>query len=52
MAFDWAAAWVNLIFLFTIALTPFVSSLLGEYSVFGHAWRIYCIALIAVGAAQ
>lgn len=50
--FDWAAAWVNLIFLFTIALTPFVSSLLGEYSVFGNAWRIYCLALIAIGAAQ
>jgi uncharacterized membrane protein len=52
MTFDWAAAWVNLIFLFTIALTPFVSSLLGQYSVFGNAWRIYCIALIGVGAAQ
>jgi uncharacterized membrane protein len=52
MVFDWSSAWVNLIFLFTIALTPFVSSLLGEYSVFGNAWRIYCIALIAVGAAQ
>src|SRR5580700_7376863 len=50
--FDWAAAWVNLIFLFTITLTPFVSSLLGEYSVFGNAWRIYCIALIAIGVAQ
>ena len=50
--FDWAAAWVNLIFLFTIALTPFVSSLLGAYSVFGNAWRIYCLALIVIGAAQ
>jgi uncharacterized membrane protein len=50
--FDWAAAWVNLIFLFTIALTPFVSGLLGAYSVLGNAWRIYCLALIAIGTAQ
>ena len=50
--FDWIAAWVNLIFLFTIALTPFVSAMLGEYSVFGNAWRLYCMELIAVGIAQ
>jgi uncharacterized membrane protein len=49
--FDWAVAWFNMLFLFTIALTPFVSSLLGEYSVFGDAWRLYCLALMAVGAA-
>jgi uncharacterized membrane protein len=51
-AFDWPAAWVNLLFLFTVALTPFVSTMLGEYSVFGNAWRIYCIELTAVGCAQ
>jgi uncharacterized membrane protein len=51
-AFDWLVAWVNLLFLFTVALTPFVSSLLGEYSVFGNAWRLYCMALIAIGSAQ
>jgi uncharacterized membrane protein len=50
--FDWAAAWVNLLFLFTIALTPFVSTTIGEYGVFGNAWRLYCIELIAVGVAQ
>jgi uncharacterized membrane protein len=49
--FDWAAAWINLLFLFTIALTPFVATLLGEYSVFGNAWRVYCLTLMAVGAA-
>jgi uncharacterized membrane protein len=50
--FDWAVAWVNLLFLFTIALTPFVSITMGEYGVFGSAWRLYCIELIAVGVAQ
>jgi uncharacterized membrane protein len=50
--FDWVAAWANLIFLFTIALTPFASTLLGEYSVFGNAWRLYCMELTAVGIAQ
>ncbi len=52
LQFDWLTAWANLLFLFTIALTPFVSTLLGEYSVFGNAWRLYCMALIAVGIAQ
>jgi uncharacterized membrane protein len=50
--FDWAAAWANLLFLFTITLTPFVSTPLGEYGVFGNAWRLYCLALIAIGLAQ
>jgi uncharacterized membrane protein len=49
--FDWAAAWVNLLFLFTIALTPFASTLL-QFGVFGNAWRLYCLELIAVGIAQ
>jgi uncharacterized membrane protein len=50
-AFDWATAWINLLFLFTIALTPFVATLLGEYGVFGNAWRFYCLTLMVVGAA-
>jgi hypothetical protein len=33
-------------------LTPFVSTPLGEYGVFGNAWRLYCLALIAIGLAQ
>jgi len=52
LRFDWLAAWVNLLFLFTVAWTPFVSTLLGEYGVFGNAWRLYCMALIIVGIAQ
>jgi uncharacterized membrane protein len=51
IAFDWPAAWFNMLFLFTIALTPFVSSLLGEFSVFGNAWRLYCLTLTGVGSA-
>ena len=50
--FDWPVAWVNLAFLFTITLTPFASTLLGAYSVFGNAWRFYCLVLIAIGVAQ
>jgi uncharacterized membrane protein len=50
--FDWPVAWVNLTFLFTITLTPFASTLLGAYSVFGNAWRFYCLVLIAIGVAQ
>jgi uncharacterized membrane protein len=50
--FDWPVAWVNLLFLFTIAMTPFASTLLGDYSVFGNAWRFYCLELIAIGVAQ
>jgi uncharacterized membrane protein len=52
VAFDWTVAWVNLAYLFTIAITPFASTLLGEYSVFGNAWRLYCMVLIGIGAAQ
>jgi uncharacterized membrane protein len=51
-AFDWLVAWVNLFFLFTVTLTPFISTLLGEYGVFGNAWRLYCLALIVIGSAQ
>jgi uncharacterized membrane protein len=49
--FDWAAAWFNMLFLFTITLTPFVSSLLGEFGVLGNAWRLYCLTLTGVGSA-
>jgi TMEM175 potassium channel family protein len=51
-AFDWPVAWVNMLFLFTVTLAPFVTTLLGAYGVFGNAWRLYCVALIAIGSAQ
>ena len=50
--FDWPVAWLNLIFLFTIAVMPFVSALIGEYGAFGLAWRIYCVTLVAASLAQ
>ena len=50
--FDWPVAWLNLIFLFSIAAMPFVSALIGEYGTFGLAWRIYCGTLIAASLAQ
>ena len=51
-AFDWPTAWLNLVFLFTIAVMPFVSGLIGERGMFGVAWQAYCVALIAASLAQ
>lgn len=51
-AFDWPSAWFNLVFLFTIAVMPFVSGLIGEFGVFGTSWQAYCIVLIAASLAQ
>ena len=50
--FDWRTAIINLLFLFTIALMPFASSLLGEHGQHGIAWSAYCAALMAASAAQ
>lgn len=50
--FDWPSAWLNLVFLFTIAVMPFVSGLLGERGVVGVAWQAYSIVLIAASLAQ
>ena len=50
--FDWAVAWVNLAFLFTLTLTPFATGLLGEFRTLGNAWRLYCLVLIAIGTVQ
>lgn len=51
-AFDWMVAWLNLLFLFTIALMPFASAILGEYGVQSDPWRIYSVILIAAAIAQ
>lgn len=51
-AFDWPAAWCNLVFLFTIAVMPFASALIGEHGTSGTAWRAYSIVLIAASLAQ
>lgn len=50
--FDWPVAWANLVFLFTLTLTPFATALLGEFNALGKAWQIYCVVLIAMGVAQ
>ncbi|CAN5239749.1 hypothetical protein BH11PSE2_BH11PSE2_03200 [soil metagenome] len=47
-AFDWPVSWANLVFLFTIAVMPFATSLIGEHGTVGLSWRIYCAALVAV----
>jgi uncharacterized membrane protein len=52
IAFDWLIAWLNMAFLFAIALMPFASGLLGRYGLMGPVWRIYCLVLIAASAAQ
>jgi uncharacterized membrane protein len=50
--FDWPVIWVNLLFLFTITMTPLISSIAGEHGSFGQAWRIYCAFMVAIGGAQ
>jgi uncharacterized membrane protein len=50
--FDWPVAWLNLLFLFTIALMPFASAIIGEYGTAGESWRIYSVVLIAAAVAQ
>jgi len=51
--FDWPTAWLNLLLLlFTIALLPFASALLGEHGRQGLAWQVYCSNLIAASIAQ
>lgn len=50
--FDWPVTCLNLLFLFTIALMPFASAILGEYGTRGEAWRIYSVVLISAAVAQ
>lgn len=50
--FDWLTAWFNLLLLFTIALLPFASALLGEHGDQGLAWQVYCGVLVAASLAQ
>lgn len=52
VVFDWTVAWLNLFFLFTIAVMPFVSALLGTHGTGGPAWAVYCAALVAASSAN
>jgi uncharacterized membrane protein len=50
--FDWLLAIVNLVFLFTVAFTPFVTTLVGADGNTGNAWRLYCLSIIAISVMQ
>jgi uncharacterized membrane protein len=50
--FDWLLTAVNLVFLFTVTLTPFVTTLVGADGTTGNAWRLYCLAMVAISLAQ
>lgn len=47
--FDDGLMWRNLVLLFTIALIPFTSSLLGEYGNLSAAVWLYAVNMIALG---
>jgi uncharacterized membrane protein len=50
-AFDWLVAAVNVVFLFTVTLTPFGAALVGRLGRHGEAWRLYCAIIIAASLA-
>jgi uncharacterized membrane protein len=50
--FDFAVAAFNLVFLFTIVLAPFATSLVGRFGPEGQAWRFYCLVFVAISLAQ
>jgi len=50
--FDWVVAVVNVVFLFTVTLTPFASALLGRFGNHGLAWRFYCLTIILISLSQ
>lgn len=52
IAFDWLVAVVNLLFLFTIGLMPFVSALLGLHIASTLAMQVYSAALLAASVTQ
>lgn len=41
IAFDWYVAVCNFLFLFTVALVPFATSVLSDYGATGAAWELY-----------
>ena len=50
--FDWAVAIANLVFLFTVTVTPFTTTLVGVDGTMGNGWRLYCVSIIAISLAQ
>jgi uncharacterized membrane protein len=51
-AFDWLVAAMNVVFLFTVTLTPFGMELVGRFGRLGEAWRLYCALIIAISLAS
>jgi uncharacterized membrane protein len=49
--FDWIVAAVNVVFLFTVTLTPFAAAMVGRLGRHGEAWRFYCSTIIAISLA-
>ena len=49
--FDWVVAAVNVVFLFTITLTPFATALVGKFGTQGVAWRFYCLTILLISIA-
>jgi len=50
--FDWGVAIANLVFLFTVTVTPFTTTLVGDDGTLGNGWRLYCASIIAISLAQ
>ncbi|MCX7360152.1 MAG: TMEM175 family protein [Alphaproteobacteria bacterium] len=50
--FDWAVAWINLAFLFTITLMPFGTSMLMAQGITQISWQIYSSILIGASLGQ
>jgi len=50
--FDWGVAIANLVFLFTVTVTPFTTTLVGVDGTMGNGWRLYCVSIIAISLAQ
>ena len=49
--FDWVVAAVNVVFLFTLTLTPFATALVGKFGTQGLAWRFYCVSIFLISLA-
>ena len=50
--FDWGVAVANLVFLFTVTVTPFTTTMVGVDGTMGNGWRLYCLSIMAISLAQ
>lgn len=50
--FDWPVAWINLVFLFTITLMPFGTSMLMAQGITQISWQIYSSILVGASIGQ